>query len=188
MKKQLFIWSLICVLFLGMIGCGNKKEEPAKPETATPSQDNKEAASSTNDSASYDANSPEGVTNQFFEAFFTGNDSAAFALLTPKAQEVTQETFSAEASDTIKWKVTKKRIENGIASVVIDVEDLNDQGEYAKEELVFALKNCQDNWRVAGFTAGNLIVNFEQKLADASDDSQEAPVRVGQTESEGNVR
>lgn len=160
--------ALLASLFL-FTGCGAEKEPSAPSESATPNAEEPKT-----DAPALDVESettPEGVTQHFFAAFFSGQDEAAWELLTVKAQDATRENFSAQASDTIEWKVKSKKIENGIAYVFVEVSDLNDEGERAKEELTFALRNDSKRWGVAGFSAGELAVDFEAKMIGSLDEN-----------------
>ncbi len=140
-----------------------------------------------------DSESPEGVVDAFFRSFFKGDDDGAFALLTSKAQEATREQFSAQASDTIKWKATKKAsLDDGRVCVYVDVEDYTETGEIQVEELTFVLSDADGAWRVAGFSVGELAINFEERQINAVAQegdafSTDAAVKVGQT-TEGVVR
>ncbi|MBQ8363075.1 MAG: hypothetical protein IJX36_03985, partial [Thermoguttaceae bacterium] len=133
-----------------------------------------------------DAESPEGVVDAFFRSFFKGDDDGAFALLTSKAQEATREQFSAQASDTIKWKATKKEsLDDGRVCVYVDVEDYTETGEIQVEELTFILSDADGAWRVAGFNVGDLAIDFEDRRMDAvaQDDefsTNDEPIKVGQ--------
>lgn len=134
-----------------------------------------------------DAESPEGVVDAFFRSFFKGDDDAAFALLTSKAQEATREQFSAQASDTIKWKAKKKAaLDDGRVCVYVDVEDYTETGEIQVEELAFFLSDADGAWRVAGFNVGDLAINFEDRRMDAvAQDGEfstdDEAIKVGQT-------
>lgn len=134
-----------------------------------------------------DPNAPEGVVEAFFRSFFNGDDEAAFALLTSKAQEATREQFSAQASDTIKWKATKKEtLDDGRVCVYVDVEDYAETGEIQVEELTFFLSDADGAWRVAGFSVGELAINFEERQISAVAQEDDAfstgeAINVGQT-------
>lgn len=166
---------LAFLLAVALLPLGCKKAEPPKEE----SQPAAEAA----DSAALDIRSdktPEGVTNHFFGAFFSGKDNEAWSYLTPEAQNATKDSFEAQASDTIRWNVTKVDRDNNNAYVYINVSDLNDAGEVTSEELIFALRNESNQWGVAGFSAGDMIVNFEEKVLETVSVS-DTPTRVSQT-------
>ncbi len=193
--KRTILWSAALGFCFALSGCGGSGEsvdatnpgaaatsESAPNETAAPSTDEGEPLNVD------DPESPEGVVDAFFRSFFKGDDDGAFALLTSKAQEATREQFAAQASDTIKWKATKKTVgENGRVRVCVDVEDYTEAGEIQTEELTFALSDADGAWRVAGFSVGDLAINFEERQiaevaqdADSFDASDEA-VKVGQT-------
>ena len=170
---------LLAAAFLPL-GC--KKAEPPKEE----SQPAAEAADSTALNIRSDK-TPEGVTNHFFGAFFSGKDNEAWSYLTPEAQNATKDSFEAQASDTIRWNVTKVDRDNNNAYVYINVSDLNDAGEVTSEELIFALRNESNQWGVAGFSAGDMIVNFEEKVLETVSVG-DAPTRVSQTPSSASAK
>lgn len=166
------IFILLLAATLLPLGC-QKAESPK--EDAQP-------AAETHESTALDIRSdktPEGVTNHFFGAFFSGKDSEAWSYLTPEAQNATKDSFEAQASDTIRWNVTKVDRDNNNAYVYINVSDLNDAGEVTSEELIFALRSESNQWGVAGFSAGDMIVNFEEKVLETVSVG-ETPARVSQ--------
>ena len=173
---------LALLLAAAFLPLGCKKAEPPKEE----SQPAAEAADSTALNIRSDK-TPEGVTNHFFGAFFSGKDNEAWSYLTPEAQNATKDSFEAQASDTIRWNVTKVDRDNNNAYVYINVSDLNDAGEVTSEELIFALRNESNQWGVAGFSAGDMIVNFEEKVL-ATVSVGDAPTRVSQTPSSASAK
>lgn len=173
---------LALLLAAAFLPLGCKKIEPPKEE----SQPAAEAADSTALNIRSDK-TPEGVTNHFFGAFFSGKDNEAWSYLTPEAQNATKDSFEAQASDTIRWNVTKVDRDNNNAYVYINVSDLNDAGEVTSEELIFALRNESNQWGVAGFSAGDMIVNFEEKVLETVSVG-EAPTRVSQTPSSASAK
>ncbi len=173
---------LALLLAAAFIPLGCKKAEPPKEE----SQPAAEAADSTALNIRSDK-TPEGVTNHFFGAFFSGKDNEAWSYLTPEAQNATKDSFEAQASDTIRWNVTKVDRDNNNAYVYINVSDLNDAGEVTSEELIFALRNESNQWGVAGFSAGDMIVNFEEKVLETVSVG-DAPTRVSQTPSSASAK
>lgn len=164
-----------------LVGCDRKESAPPK--------ENEEAAAASEQVSTDDpldvasTETPEGVTHHFFDAFFSGQDDEARSYLTTDAQTATQETFEAQASDTIRWNVTKVDRDGDNAYVFLKVSDLDDEGDMASEEMIFALRNEREKWRIAGFSAGDMIVNFEAKVIEAvganSPDEAE-PTRVSQ--------
>ena len=118
---------------------------------------------------------PEGITDRFFSAFFSGRDQEAWGLLTEKAQNATKENFVAQASDTVGWEITKKSVEDGMAYVFVNVSDLTDTGDRATEELIFALRSDNGRWGVAGFSAGTLAVNFEETAVESYNAQNDLP-------------
>ncbi len=173
---------LALLLAAAFLPLGCKKAEPPKEE----SQPATEAADSTALNIRSDK-TPEGVTNHFFGAFFSGKDNEAWSYLTPEAQNATKDSFEAQASDTIRWNVTKVDRDNNNAYVYINVSDLNDAGEVTSEELIFALRNESNQWGVAGFSAGDMIVNFEEKVLETVSVG-DAPTRVSQTPSSASAK
>ena len=165
---------LALLLAAAFLPLGCKKAEPPKEE----SQPAAEAADSTALNIRSDK-TPEGVTNHFFGAFFSGKDN--------EAQNATKDSFEAQASDTIRWNVTKVDRDNNNAYVYINVSDLNDAGEVTSEELIFALRNESNQWGVAGFSAGDMIVNFEEKVLETVSVG-DAPTRVSQTPSSASAK
>lgn len=194
MSKRTILWSAALGFCFAFSGCGGANENVDAPKENAPAAGEKAANESVEPAASEgetlnvdDPESPEGVVDAFFRSFFKGDDDGAFALLTSKAQEATREQFAAQASDTIKWKTTKKTpVENGCVRVCVDVEDYTEAGEFQTEELIFALSNADGAWRVSGFNVGDLAINFEDRqIAEVGQDDE--TVRVGQT-SEAIVR
>ncbi|MDO5553044.1 MAG: hypothetical protein Q4G68_04730 [Planctomycetia bacterium] len=173
MKKG-FVTCIIIMALLASTGCGGKGtpgETGNSPETPA-----------TDSSAKESSSTPAGVTNEFFAAFFSGQDAEAFALLTPQAQEATQSSFSADASDTIRWTVGETEINDTTATVYVHVNDLNDEGNMASETLAFTLRNCEKQWRIAGFSTEGLLINFEsQEITSSTPDmATEEEIKVGQ--------
>lgn len=110
---------------------------------------------------------PEGVVNSFFKTFFSGDDDGAFALLTSRAQEAKRDQFSAQESDTVRWRITKKmKPIQGRVLVFVDVEDYTDSGSIQLDELTFVLTNVDAAWRIAGFSVGELAINFEEEFQE----------------------
>lgn len=191
MSKRTFLLGAALGLCFALTGCGgSSSDSDVAPNPNAPSAtesdangDNKEAAPLNVE----DAESPEGVVDAFFRSFFKGDDEGAFALLTSKAQEATREQFSAQASDTIKWKATKKvALSDGRVCVYVDVEDYTETGEIQVEELTFVLSNADGAWRVAGFSVDELAINFEERqinaVAQEEDElSTDDAVKVGRT-------
>lgn len=200
MKRTIF-WSVALGLCLALNGCGGKGDDANAPTTpnapaateekatdAAPETTDENATSQAEEPLNFnDAESPESVVDTFFQTFFKGDDDGAFALLTSKAQKATAENFSAQASDTIKWTVTRRTAEeNGRVFVYVDVEDYTDAGEIQTEELTFALTDADDAWRVAGFSVGGVAINFEDRqIAVAQENPEpraaETSVKVGQS-------
>ena len=171
-KLSTLAFLMTAVLLAG--GCGKKAEPTNEHTEPVPAEQS--------DSTALDLRSdktPEGVTNHFFGAFFSGKDSEAWAYLTQEAQQATKDSFEAQASDTIRWNITKVDRDNNNAYVYINVRDLNDSGDVTSEELIFALRNEASKWGVAGFSAGDMIVNFEEKVLETVN-SVETPTRVSQ--------
>lgn len=195
---------------LMMTGCGGQDAAAPKTDAApaaapatAPTGTDKAPATPAADQEKKDAKAPqvkldinspatpEGVTHRFFKAFFGGDDATAYSLLTQKAQVATKEKFAAMASDTIKWEVKGVEMNKEAAAVTVKVQDLNEEGKVTTEELVFALRHQEQNWRVAGFFTNGFAVNYEQtKPAAATATAQPAqstaanatpaPVKVGQ--------
>ena len=123
------------------------------------------------------AETPEGVVNSFFRAFFRGDSDAAFALLSKKAQEAQSENFVAQSSDSIRWRVVEKTkpTSRGRVYVWVEVEDYADNGEVQRDALSFALADDGGIWRISGFHVGEVAVDFEKSVIIA----QEAPAAPG---------
>lgn len=191
MAKRTILLGAALGFCLATSGCGGSSTDgAAAPNPSVPAAVESDGSDAGEESTSLnveDAESPEGVVDAFFRAFFKGDDDGAFALLTSKAQEATREQFSAQASDTIKWKATKKgALDDGRVCVCVDVEDYTETGEIQVEELTFTLSNADGAWRVAGFSVGDLAIDFEDRRMDAvaQDDefsSDDEAVKVGQT-------
>lgn len=191
MSKRTILLSAALGFCFAFSGCGGAStDNEAAPTPSVPAATESDASGAGDETAPLnveDAESPEGVVDAFFRSFFKGDDDGAFALLTSKAQEATREQFAAQASDTIKWKATKKAaLEDGRVCVYVDVEDYTETGDIQVEELTFVLSDADGAWRVAGFSVGELAINFEERQINAvaqEDDafSSEAAVKVGQT-------
>lgn len=157
-------------LLLGLsvwTGCGQKPQETPAETPSAPSSDANSADS--NDVSRLDLKSetsPEGVMDRFLATFFSGKDSEAWALLTPKAQNATENSFTAMASDTVKWNITKKTIAGDLAYIFVNVSDLTETGDRSNEELIFVLRCTQSRWGVAGFNAGKMAVDYEQTAVE----------------------
>ncbi|MBQ9874053.1 MAG: hypothetical protein IJM30_06290 [Thermoguttaceae bacterium] len=125
---------------------------------------------------------PEGVVNAFFKTFFSGDDDGAFALLTRRAQEARRDSFAAQESATARWRITKKmKPIQGRVLVAVDVEDYTDSGAIQVDELTFVLTNVDYGWRIAGFSVGDLAINFEDASGEemlASDEAENAPPKT----------
>ncbi|MBO7680358.1 MAG: hypothetical protein J6S75_11880 [Thermoguttaceae bacterium] len=188
-NSALVIVSLLLLVVLAVAGCGGADKNEADTK-ANPAE---EAAP--DDNAVLDTKSPttpEGITDRFFSAFFSGRDQEAWGLLTEKAQNATKENFVAQASDTVGWEITKKSVEDGMAYVFVNVSDLTDTGDRATEELIFALRSDNGRWGVAGFSAGNLAVNFEETAVESYNAQNDLPAvepeRVSQMPSAEEIR
>ncbi len=144
---------------------------------ATEKQDQEgEAEKLEQDDAPLDVESdetPEGVVNSFFRTFFRGDSDGAFALLSKKAREAQSESFVAQASDSIRWRVLEKTKPTNLGRVYVfvEVEDYSDAGEIQRDSLSFALANDEGAWRVSAFHVGDVTVDFEESVIVA----QEAP-------------
>lgn len=190
MSKRTILLGAALGFCFALSGCGGASTDgDAAPNSNAPAAVESGASDAGEESAPLnveDAESPEGVVDAFFRSFFKGDDDGAFALLTSKAQEATREQFSAQASDTIKWKATKKAaLDDGRVCVYVDVEDYTETGEIQVEELTFVLSNADGAWRVAGFNVGDLAIDFEDRRMDAvaQDDefsTNDEPIKVGQ--------
>lgn len=171
---------MVLVVLTSMSGCAKSGGEGGQTEAGSPqgvsSQTQQGAANLNIESKA----TPEGVTHHFFKAFFSGDDKSAFALLTKKAQAVTRDNFSAQASDTIKWKIRKATGEGDQRQIHVDVEDLNEEGNASREELVFAVKKIDNTWGVSGFSTNGLCVDFEESKTASVPASTENNVQVGQ--------
>lgn len=188
MKVKIVLVFLCVSALISFIGCGAADNKSVSPNEAT-------EGTGTDSSATLDIQSketPEGVADRFFTAFFSGQDEEARALLTVQAQEATRESFMTQASDTIRWNIVKKSQAESSAFVFIDVNDLNDEGKMEKEEMIFVLKNQDGRWGVAGFSAGDLAINYEETpnetVGQSNTEMSAEPQRVGQTETENTLR
>ncbi len=138
--------------------------------------------------------SPEGVVNEFFKTFFSGDDEGAFALLSSKARDAQREQFVTQKSDTIRWRVSQKSKEkNGVVHVWVDVEDYADSGDIQMDTLTFVIVKDVETWRVAGFQVGDLAVNFEDSVIASLDateqfDDEPVPTYTATRESETTIR
>ncbi|MBQ9129123.1 MAG: hypothetical protein IJY15_15375 [Thermoguttaceae bacterium] len=186
MSKRTILLGAALGFCFALSGCGGSSTDgDAAPNSNGPAVES-EASKAGEETSSLnveDAESPEGVVDAFFRSFFRGDDEGAFALLTSKAQEATREQFSAQASDTIKWKATKKAaLDDGRVCVYVDVEDYTETGEIQVEELTFVLSDADGAWRVAGFSVGELAINFEERQINAVAQEEDGEtVKVGQT-------
>ena len=192
MSKRTILLGVALGFCFAFSGCGGSSTDAdaanANAPAATDADANGGAESETTAPLNVeDPESPEGVVDAFFRSFFKGDDDGAFALLTSRAQEATREQFSAQASDTIKWKATKKAaLDDGRVCVYVDVEDYTETGEIQVEELTFVLSDADGAWRVAGFSVDELTINFEERQINAVAQEEDAfsgdeAVKVGQT-------
>lgn len=167
-----FFLVLSLALVLPLSGCGKDKGDSAPMNDETASATSGVAAE---EKISYskpeidetplnvdDLSAPEGVVNEFFKTFFSGDDDGAFALLTSRAQNAKRDQFLAQESETVHWRITKKmKPFNGRVIVYVEVEDYTDSGSIQMDELTFVLTNDDAEWRIAGFNVGDLSVNYE---------------------------
>ncbi len=190
MSKRTIVLGAALGFCFALTGCGGSSPDAAAQNSNVPAATESDANGGDKETAPLnveDAESPEGVVDAFFRSFFKGDDDGAFALLTSKAQEATREQFSAQASDTIKWKATKKAaLDDGRVRVYVDVEDYTETGEIQVEELTFVLSDADGAWRVAGFSVDELTINFEERQINAVAQEEDAfsgdeAVKVGQT-------
>ena len=168
-----FVFSF--ALALALSGCGGNGGDAASPAEGAASASGGQTPDSTESSA---PETPEGVVNAFFKTFFSGDDDGAFALLTSRAQEAKRNQFLAQESDTVRWRITKKmKPIRGRVLVLVDVEDYTDSGAIQMDELTFILTNDDYAWRIAGFSVGDLAINFEESLYESyvSDELKDAP-------------
>ncbi len=183
-KDLLSVLILLMAMAMTTAGCCGKKDATSAPKEENAPAGTDQTAVEAEELDVVSESTPEGVTNHFFDAFFSGMDEKAWNLLTPDAQEATRETFVAQASDTIKWNITRVKKDGENAYVYVNVSDLNEDGDVASEELIFALrKSAEDSgsanaWGVAGFSAGDLIVNFEEKVLEKLDSETTEPARM----------
>ena len=183
-----FVFSF--ALALALSGCGGNGGDAASPAEGAASASGGQTPDSTESSASEtpevdetpldveNPETPEGVVNAFFKTFFSGDDDGAFALLTSRAQEAKRNQFLAQESDTVRWRITKKmKPIRGRVLVLVDVEDYTDSGAIQMDELTFILTNDDYAWRIAGFSVGDLAINFEESLYESyvSDELIDAP-------------
>lgn len=166
MKKS--VWLLTApLMFCVLIGCGKKTDE------AVPADDLAQTTDVALGEPQSEA-SPEGVIDRFLSTFFSGKDKEARSLLTPKAQDATGEYFPAITSDTVTWEITKKTVNGDIAYLFVNVSDLTDMGDRSQEELIFVLRRNDNRWGVAGFSAGELAVDYEQTVVETYSESESA--------------
>ncbi len=186
-------FALAVALSLPLTGCGkgkatvgpsvsNEAVEVSDEKTEAVPLDAPELDETPLDSENPDT--PEGVVNMFFKTFFSGDDDGAFALLTSRAQRAKREHFNAQESDTVRWRITKKmKPVRGRVLVQVEVEDYTETGAIQLDELTFVLTNDDYVWRIAGFSVGELAINFEEQASDdeeyyVKDDEDSAPART----------
>ncbi|MBQ3331873.1 MAG: hypothetical protein IKF77_01565 [Thermoguttaceae bacterium] len=189
-NSALIVVTLLLLVVLAAAGCGGGADKDQTDTKANPAEEAAPADNAVLDTKS--PTTPEGITDRFFSAFFSGRDQEAWGLLTEKAQNATKENFVAQASDTVGWEITKKSVEDGMAYVFVNVSDLTDTGDRATEELIFALRSDNGRWGVAGFSAGNLAVNFEETAVESYNAQNDLPAvepeRVSQMPSAEEIR
>ncbi|MCF0234212.1 MAG: hypothetical protein HUK22_04450, partial [Thermoguttaceae bacterium] len=111
-----------------------------------------------------------------FKAFFQGDDEGAFALLTRKAQDAAAEDFVAAANDAVKWNIVRKTApQNDRVFVFVEVQDYDENGAVQTEELTFELRDDDSHWRVAGFSVGDVAIDYENKRIDSVAQGGDAP-------------
>ncbi|MDO5308343.1 MAG: hypothetical protein Q4G03_02455 [Planctomycetia bacterium] len=169
---------VICAAFTCYAtGCGSKLNESSSADKASSdaSVENVQEESQTKPTLELDEEpldvenpeSPEGVVNAFFKAFFSGDDDAAFELLSPTAQEAQREQFATQASNSIRWRIIQKTKANGGRALAwVEVEDYGENGDLQMDTLTFVLTNSAGAWRIAAFTVGDIAVNFEENVMD----------------------
>ncbi|MBQ9811893.1 MAG: hypothetical protein IJM54_01145 [Thermoguttaceae bacterium] len=172
MNKSFGFSLVLSLAFLcSFVGCGPQCGIPSAPSDNSEAAPSAETPDESTDSKPEldetpldvdNPNTPEGVVNEFFKTFFSGDAEGAFALLTTRAQEAKRDQFNAQESETVRWTITKKtKPVHGRALVFVDVEDYTDAGSIQMDELTFVLTNDDYTWRIAGFSVGDLAVNFE---------------------------
>ncbi len=171
-RSFVFLLVLSLTLLSSLVGCGDcprgNDDAPTNNSASatgveeTPESDDVQPEIDESPLDVDNPNTPEGVVNEFFKTFFSGDAEGAFALLTSRAQEAKRDQFNAQESDTVRWTITKKtKPVHGRALVYVDVEDYTDSGSIQMDELTFVLTNDDYAWRIAGFSVGELAVNFE---------------------------
>lgn len=190
----LLILPLLC-LAVGCSRCGGDASKTPTPKVESGGN----ASSESNDQSDYEIDrseieienldAPEGVVNEFFKTFFSGDDEGAFALLSSKARDAQRDQFSAQKSDTIRWRVSQKsKAKRGAVHVWVDVEDFTDSGDIQMDSLTFMLVDDMGKWRVAGFQVGDLAVNFEESIIASTETNDAEPPRTATTERDGVIR
>lgn len=175
MNRMGLVFVLGLAFALPFSGCKERNEAPAPSEKSAESTEESVAVAAGAEVPEIDdtpldvdnPNTPEGVVNEFFKTFFSGDDDGAFALLTSRAQNAKRDNFLAQESDTVRWRITKKmKPIRGRVLVLVDVEDYTDAGAIQLDELTFVLTNDDVAWRIAGFSVGELAIDFEDALQE----------------------
>jgi len=175
------------------LGCGevkNARYDVAPPNASTnvdvkKTTDNLRVSTDELERAAIDVENletPEGVVDSFFKAFFSGDDDGAFQLLTSKAQKAKRGSFLAQESNCVSWRtVGKTKPSDGCVKVLVELEDYDDVGEFQTDRLTFLLTKDDSEWRIARFGIGELEIDFEEQTSNNPSVARTAGVTVNET-------
>ncbi len=185
-----FLFVLIALTFV--VGCEQVDDKRRVPESAVrppvvdteKTRENLRVSTEELDLSTLNAedkNTPEGVVNFFFKAFFSGDDDYAFNLLTSKAQKAKRGSFVAQESNCVSWRIVgKTKPLDGRVKVLVELEDYDEGGEFQTDLLTFLLTNDDSEWRIARFGVGELEIDFEEQTSNSSAVARTAGTRVNE--------
>ncbi|MCL2346825.1 MAG: hypothetical protein FWC50_01050 [Planctomycetaceae bacterium] len=161
MRIQWVIAGVLVTISMVLTGCGDKKEEP-KPAPTT---------------ANRDLLPHEKVVREFINAAFKGDDAAAFALITPVAQEAYKKSgipFQPPAIDNVKCQITGSNPIKGMPGAYGVYLTMTEQGEDGSANMVldciWGVKKIGNDYRISAvmINEGENVVhsfNFEDPVA-----------------------
>lgn len=174
--KYVLGWSTVAVSLCVCSGCGNSRTEstPPKSDQNATAQTKSSAPAGAATSARFQH--PKDAVVAFLEALKSGDQKSATRILTKKAQEEmarTEASIQPPGSPSATFEVTDfEYIGEGQqgAHVFSRWTDVDPDGAKSSHEIVWILRQDQQDWAVAGFATrvfddqDPLILNFEDPL------------------------
>ena len=184
MRIQWVTMGMLIAVSMIITGCGGKKEE-AKPAPGS-------ATTSETKTTSRDLLPHEKVVRDFINAAFKGDDAAAFALITPTAQEAYKKSgipFQPPAVDNVKCQITGSNPIEGTPGAYGVYLTMTEQGENGTANMVldciWGVKKIGNDYRISAvmITEGENVVhsfNFEDPAASLQEYNKAVAQQAGQ--------